>query len=140
MTDMELPHIHRLSQQLRRPSGTRCGDCNESLIGPRSVCPACGSAKVQPVEFATTGGVITFTEVFHPPTAHEANTPYFLALVQLDDGSRVLAQLTDVRREEVQIGLRVESVFRRLVVDGDAGAILYGYKFRPVFCNGPSLS
>jgi uncharacterized protein len=44
----------------------------------------------------------------------------------------VTAQLTDVDRDRVQIGLQVELVTRVLRANGSRGAIEYGYKFRPV--------
>ena len=139
MIEMEIPRIHRLGLQLRRLTGTRCVNCSERLIGPRSICSACGGTNVQPVEFANTGHLVTFTEIFNPPSGYEAVAPYFIGLVQLDNGPRVLAQLTDVNQQEVRIGMRVEMVFRRLLVDGDAGPILYGYKFRPTFYNNIQL-
>ena len=55
-----------------------------------------------------------------------------VALLELDDGLRLLSQVVDVDPEEVQAGMRVEAVFRRVKEDGSAGIIHYGYKFRPV--------
>ena len=40
--------------------------------------------------------------------------PYAVALVKLDEGPMVTAQLTDVGRGEVRIGMPVEMVTRRL--------------------------
>ena len=47
-------------------------------------------------------------------------------------GPLVTAQLTDVNSDDVEIGLRVEMVTRKLREDGPEGQIIYGYKFRPV--------
>jgi uncharacterized OB-fold protein len=44
---------------------------------------------------------------------------------------RVTAQLTDVDAGEVEIGMPVEMVTRRLQEKGPHGYIVYGYKFRP---------
>jgi uncharacterized OB-fold protein len=52
-------------------------------------------------------------------------------MVQLEEGVRVTAQLTDVEPEEVAIGLPVEMVVRRLREYGPNGYLVYGYKFRP---------
>jgi hypothetical protein len=44
----------------------------------------------------------------------------------------VTAQLTDVDNDQVQIGMPVEMVTRKMRNDGDErGLIVYGYKFRP---------
>ena len=56
-----------------------------------------------------------------------------VALVKLDEGPMLTAQLTDVDPEAVEIGLPVEMVTRKLRSDGEEGMIVYGYKFRPLF-------
>jgi hypothetical protein len=45
----------------------------------------------------------------------------------------ITAQLTDVHPDEVEIGMPVEMVTRRLRAQGSEGTIVYGYKFRPVY-------
>ena len=55
-----------------------------------------------------------------------------MALVRLDEGPLVTAQLTDVERENVHIGMPVEMVTRKLREDGERGMLVYGYKFRPL--------
>jgi hypothetical protein len=57
--------------------------------------------------------------------------PYTVALVKLEEGPLVTAQLTDVAPNEVEIGMPVEMVTRKLRTQGDEGLIIYGYKFRP---------
>ena len=56
-----------------------------------------------------------------------------MALVQLDEGPVVTAQLTDLDGQDVKIGMPVEMVTRKIRDDGNQrGIIVYGYKFRPV--------
>jgi len=59
-----------------------------------------------------------------------------LALVELEEGIRVSAQLTDVDPEKVQIGMPVEMVTRKIRELGPNGFLVYGYKFRPVLSPG----
>jgi uncharacterized OB-fold protein len=54
-----------------------------------------------------------------------------VALVKLDEGPMVTAQLTDVDDEQLNIGMKVEMVTRKLREEGTDGQIVYGYKFRP---------
>jgi uncharacterized OB-fold protein len=54
-----------------------------------------------------------------------------VALVKLDEGPLLTAQLTDIDPDSVEIGLPVEMVTRKLRSDGEEGMIVYGYKFRP---------
>jgi uncharacterized OB-fold protein len=70
--------------------------------------------------------------VFQAPASHEEQAPYTVALVKLEEGPLITAQLTDVDRKEVKIGMPVEMTTRVLQSNGDRGAIVYGYKFRPI--------
>jgi uncharacterized OB-fold protein len=68
------------------------------------------------------------------PSGFEEYTPYVVALIQLEEGPVLTAQMTDVEPEDVFIGMPVEMVTRKLRTDaGDIGTILYSYKFRPRF-------
>ena len=78
------------------------------------------------------GEVYSFTTMYNVPKGFEEQKPYSVALIKLDDGPMVTAQLTDVASPEIHIGMRVEMVTRKLREEGDEGQIIYGYKFRPV--------
>lgn len=81
--------------------------------------------------FAGTGEVYSFTTLQEPPEGFDDQAPYTLALVKLDEGALVTAQLTDLDAP-VQIGDRVEMVTRKLTTEGSKGMIVYGYKFRKI--------
>lgn len=76
------------------------------------------------------GQVYSYTTVIDAPEGFEEQAPYVLALIQLDEGPMLTAQLTDLDGEPY-IGMRVEMVTRKLRTDGKDGIIIYGYKFRP---------
>jgi len=78
------------------------------------------------------GEVYTFSTMYNVPKGFEEQAPYTIAIIKLDEGPMVTAQLTDVNHDEVRIGMRVEMVTRKLKEDGREGQIIYGYKFRPV--------
>jgi uncharacterized protein len=78
------------------------------------------------------GEIYSFTIMYNVPQGFEEQKPYTVALIKLDEGPMVTAQLTDVVSSEVKIGMRVEMVTRKLREDGDEGQIIYGYKFRPI--------
>lgn len=84
------------------------------------------------------GEVYSFTTMYNVPKGYEEQKPYSVALVQLDDGPMVTAQLTDVDTQDIHIGMRVEMVTRKLREEGDEGQIIYGYKFRPALIPAPS--
>ncbi len=79
---------------------------------------------------AIRGEIYSFTRVMEAPAAFAGQAPYYLALVRLEDGALITAQLTDIDGK-VCIGDPVEMVTRKLTTDGERGMIVYGYKFRP---------
>lgn len=85
----------------------------------------------QTQQFSGKGTVYSFTVVQEAPAGFEDQAPYIMALVKLDEGQLVTAQLTDLD-DAIAIGDSVEMVTRKLTTDGARGMIVYGYKFRPV--------
>jgi uncharacterized OB-fold protein len=81
--------------------------------------------------FAGTGEVYSFTTLQETPEGFDEQAPYMLALVKLDEGPMITAQITDID-EPVAIGDKVEMVTRKLTTEGARGMIVYGYKFRKV--------
>ena len=83
--------------------------------------------------FSGRGEVYSYTTVYEPPAGYEEYAPYTVALIKLEEGPLVTAQLTDLDNGKVEIGAPVEMVTRKLRQDGDErGLLVYGYKFRPV--------
>ena len=69
--------------------------------------------------------------MYQAPAGYEEFVPYTVALVELDEGPLVTGQLTDADQDEIEIGMPVEMVTRKLREEGEDGLIVYGYKFRP---------
>jgi uncharacterized OB-fold protein len=129
---VEIARHWRLKAQRYQLIGEVCPNCNEKIFPPRDVCPHCaGEATQPPFQFSGRGEVYSYTTVHNPPEGYEESAPYTVALVKLAEGPLITAQLTDVANNEVQIGMPVEMVTRKLHTQGDEGLIIYGYKFRP---------
>lgn len=130
---MEIPRHWRLKNQRYKLVGEVCPHCEAKLFPPRDVCPECGGEAKTLYTFSGRGEVYSFTTVFDAPAGYEENAPYMVALIKLEEGPMVTAQLTDLGDQPVAIGTPVEMVTRRLKSDGDErGMVVYGYKFRPV--------
>lgn len=131
---MEISRHWRLRKQRYGLAGEVCPHCDAKIFPPRDVCPECGLEAKTAYTFSGRGQVYSFTTVYDPPAGYEENAPYTVALVKLEEGPLVTAQLTDLGDQAVEIGAPVEMVTRRLRQDGDErGLIVYGYKFRPAF-------
>ena len=122
----------RLHSQRYRLVGEICPTCNSPIFPPRDVCPECAAPAQTPFAFSGRGEVYSYSTVYDPPAGFAETAPYTVALIRLEEGPLVTAQLTDVDRDMVEIGMPVEMVTRRQRADGEEGIISYGYKFRPI--------
>jgi uncharacterized OB-fold protein len=129
---VSVPRYWRETKYRYRLVGEMCAGCGKVLFPRSAVCPGCGSVDLEEVGLRGTGSVVTWTVVRNPPEGYEKYSPFVVALVELDDGVRLLSQVVDVEPDEVESGMRVEAAFRRVKEDGASGIIEYGYKFRPV--------
>ncbi len=130
---MEVARHWRLKKQRYGLVGEVCPHCDSKIFPPRDVCPACGDEAKTLYTFSGRGEVYSYTTVYDAPAGYEENAPYTVALIKLDEGPMLTAQLTDLDNGNVEIGTPVEMVTRKLRSDGDErGMLVYGYKFRPV--------
>lgn len=129
---MSIPRHWRTRQQRYSLQAEVCHTCGHTIFPPRDVCPYCAAEKQSLVNLSGRGEVYSFTTLYQAPSGFEEYLPYTLALVKLEEGPLVTAQLTDVESERVFVGMPVEMVTRKLSQEGEEGQILYGYKFRPV--------
>lgn len=130
---MEVPRYWRLKQQRYALVGEVCPHCEKKIFPPRDVCPYCGGEAKTQYAFSGKGKVYSYTVMRDAPAGYEENAPYTVAVVALDEGPMVTAQLTDLGEQPVEIGMPVEMVTRKIRQDGDErGMLVYGYKFRPV--------
>ncbi len=78
------------------------------------------------------GEIYSFSVLRQAPENYDEDTPYPVALVRLDEGPLISAQLTDCGEDDLSIGMPVEMVTRCLKDTGKDSVLVYGYKFRPV--------
>lgn len=129
---MELPRYHRLRPTFYRLQASRCCGCGLLEFPPRRHCRQCGSQETEEVQLSGRGRILSYTRVYQPARGFRDAAGSVTALIDLEEGVRVIAQLTDVDPEDVAIGQVVEMVIRRLRADQEQGLLVYGYKFRPV--------
>ncbi len=127
----ELARNWRLREQRYQLTGNRCAECGAKFFPPRQVCTECRSTSLDPYQFSGKGELYSYTTLRQAPSGFESQAPYSIGMVRLDEGVMVEAQLTDVNPEDLEVGMRLEMVTRKLREEGEAGVIVYGYKFRP---------
>jgi hypothetical protein len=126
---MEVARYWRTTDQRYRLTGEVDLKTGQTHVSRR------GGRNAEPKQLSGRGEVYSFTTIHAPPAGFEKFAPYLVALVRLDEGPMVTAQLTDVDEAEAKIGMKVEMVTRVLREDGDdgRGILVYGYKFRPLW-------
>ncbi len=131
---MQTPRFWREIDERYAMKGVKCGNCGSVLFPSRTLCPKCRHAsygKLTPFKLSGKGAVEAVTTVHAPPAGFELQAPYLLALVRLEEGPRVTAQIVDAKPDQVGVGTPVHAVFRRINTEGESGVIQYGYKFVP---------
>jgi uncharacterized OB-fold protein len=115
--------------------GSHCTGCDMYHYPPRAMCSGChreSLGKMEEHQFAGTGQIVACTVVYQPQQGYEMHGPYPMAMIEMDEGARITAQIVDVAPEMVKRGMRVKAVFRKLGEDSESGIIYYGTKFTPV--------
>ena len=95
----------------------RCQQCNKSVFFPRMLCPHCGSPDLQWFTPSGMGTIYSTTTVRRKP---EHGGDYNVALVDLDEGPRMMSRVDAVPPDEVRIGMRV----RARILETDEGNLV----------------
>ncbi|MEH7114949.1 OB-fold domain-containing protein [Neobacillus niacini] len=92
-----------------------CSHCESHQFYPRIVCKNCLS-DVKWVKAKGTGHVYSYSvihRVFSPE--FQAKVPFIIALVELDEGPRMMTNLIDVEDSELKVGLKVQVDFQERI-------------------------
>jgi uncharacterized OB-fold protein len=126
---MTAPRFWRKINQRYRLVGTECRTCGTAFFPPRDLCPDCRrDGDIVGKEFSGEGEVVSATVVHDAITDYDSETPYTLAVVELEEGTRIIAQVVG----EAEVGDTVEACFRRISDEGEEGIVQYGTKFERV--------
>ena len=103
-----------------------CSDCGQYQFPPQSFCRHCSGDNLTWVATPGRGKVLSYTIVYWSPNpAYASDTPYSLALIQLDEGPRMLTNIEGCPPGQVRIGMEVAVVFEQ------CGPDIMLPKFRP---------
>jgi len=90
----------------------KCEDCQKFWFPPSRTCPHCLSANFSFQNVSGKGKIfsfVTFHRVYRP--AFTNDVPYVVALIELDEGPRLLSNIMGVTHDQVKCEMRVEVVF-----------------------------
>jgi uncharacterized OB-fold protein len=90
----------------------RCTTCDHLFFYPRSECPCCLSNHLEWVRVSGRGRLHTYTIVYQPANAaFRDDTPYIYAVVQLDEGPRVVSNVVQCDLDAVKVDMPLEAIF-----------------------------
>ena len=84
----------------------RCGSCETLRHPPGPMCPSCHATEPSYIVATGRGTVYSYVVHRHPPLPGR-ELPIVLALVELEEGVRMVGELLDVSPDEVEIGAAV---------------------------------
>ena len=76
-----------------------------------------------------TGKLLLYTYLFETTNEFSHQIPILFGLIELENGVRLISQITDYQDRDVKIGKNVKAVFRKIREDDKSSQIHYGYKF-----------
>jgi len=92
----------------------RCDACAKTYFPPRPFCPACGGRKVS--VFKASGRASLYSYVIHHRPVPGFTPPYAIAVVQLEEGPRMMTNIVDCPQtpEALQLDMPLEPAFERI--------------------------
>jgi uncharacterized OB-fold protein len=84
----------------------RCEDCGGATFNPAPICAHCASDRLAWERSAGGGAIYSWTVIWRPQTP-AFRVPYAAAIVDVDEGFQVLANLIGCRPSELAVGRRV---------------------------------
>ena len=120
MTERPLPAVTPETRHFWE--GTRAGElrlqkctvCDHVYFPPRPFCPQCGSSDVSVLR--ASGRATLYSYVIHHRPAPGFVPPYSIAVVQLEEGPRMMTNIVEVAQtpEALQLDMALEVVFQRI--------------------------
>jgi len=93
----------------------RCDGCANVYFPPRPFCPSCGSRKVSVFKASGKGKLYSYV-INHRPAAPGFTPPYAIAVIELDEGPRMMSNIIDCPQtpEALELDMKLEVAFEKL--------------------------
>lgn len=88
-----------------------CTACSRQIFFPRTICPHCGSTSLEWRQTSGRGVVYSTTTVRQRP---ERGGDYNIAIIELEEGARMLSRVEGVPSTRVHIGLAVKAAITQV--------------------------
>jgi uncharacterized OB-fold protein len=105
----------------------QCGDCGEIVFFPKMFCSNCMSHNLKWKESKGRGRIYQYTITYDfAPMEFMADVPYVLAIIDMQEGFRIMSNIVECEFDKLHSDMEVEVVFDRVTPE------ITLHKFRPV--------
>ena len=130
------PGLFAGSLETPRLRGSRCGACGETTFPAQRGCPSCTAQGCDEVELSPRGTLYTWTiQRFPPPPPYAGDAqnfvPFAVGYVELPEGVRVEARLTESDASQLSIGMEMQLELESFARD-EQGREVVTFAFAPV--------
>ena len=106
----------------------KCQDCQKFVFYPKVICPFCLSDNLEWIKASGRGKIYSYMVVYsYQPQAFAEDVPYVVAIIDLDEGVRMMSNVVECDPEMVRCDMDVTVVF------DDITAEITLPKFKPTF-------
>lgn len=103
------PYWEGLAQHILRIQ--RCSSCQQAVFYPRGICPHCHSDQLVWITATGRGTIYSYTVAHQAFGLFAEQVPFIVAMVELEEGVRLMTRIIDAPREQVKIGAAVTVSF-----------------------------
>ncbi|TXT55984.1 MAG: hypothetical protein BAJATHORv1_30368 [Candidatus Thorarchaeota archaeon] len=92
----------------------KCVGCGAVITPPSGTCYSCGNNEMDWTDVSGKGTLVSFTVIHIAPDEFVDEAPYYIAIIELEEGSRVTCRLEGfdpLKPEEVELGVPVSLTY-----------------------------
>ncbi len=86
----------------------RCDACARAVFYPRALCPHCFSERLLWIVASGKGTIYSYTVAYQAFGPFATETPFVVAIVELEEGVRMMTRIVDASRERITVGATVQ--------------------------------
>jgi uncharacterized OB-fold protein len=94
-----------------------CNACSKAVFYPRLICPHCHADQLSWIAASGKGTIYSYTVAHQGFGPFAADVPFVIAIVELEEGARMMSRIVDAPRERVAVGAAVRVTFESVGED-----------------------
>ena len=114
MTEKPTVEQYQKNIEMGKFRAFKCKGCGAVIAPPSGACYKCGETEMEWTEVSGKGTLVSFTVIHVAPEEFQEEAPYYIAIVELEEGTRVSARLLGydpLQPEKMKIGIPLQMVY-----------------------------